>query len=82
MLSSFFFVGCVYIYNLSNKKVCVYNKKVYVYVCMGGGCLDKYISFATWPPQTKIPGSALGCWTPLILIIMLWKCSVILKFVF
>ena len=22
------------------------------------GCLDKYISVATWPPQTKIPGSA------------------------
>ena len=21
-------------------------------------CLDKYISVATWPPQTKIPGSA------------------------
>ena len=24
------------------------------------GCLDKYISVATWPPQTKIPGSAPG----------------------
>ena len=22
------------------------------------GCLDKYISIATWPPQTKIPSSA------------------------
>ena len=24
------------------------------------GCLDKYIRIATWPPQTKIPGSAPG----------------------
>ena len=28
-----------------------------IYVCVWG-CLDKYISVATWPPQTKIPGSA------------------------
>ena len=48
----------VYIYNLSNKKMCVYNKKnMCIYVCVWG-CLDKYISVATWPPQTKIPGSA------------------------
>ena len=25
---------------------------------MCGGCFDKYISAATWPLQTKIPGSA------------------------
>ena len=30
-----------------------------IYVCVWG-CLDKYISVATWPPQTKIPGSAPG----------------------
>ena len=28
-----------------------------IYVCVWG-CLDKYISVATWPFQTKIPGSA------------------------
>ena len=28
-----------------------------IYVCVWG-CLDEYISVATWPPQTKIPGSA------------------------
>ena len=49
---------CVYIYNLSNKKVCVYNKKsMCIYVCVWS-CLDKYISDATRPPQTKILGSA------------------------
>ena len=38
--------------------MCVYNKKnICIYVCVWG-CLDKYISVATWPPQTKIPGSA------------------------
>ena len=49
----FFFVGCVYKYNLSNKKVCVY-------MCVGGGCLDKYISVVTWSPQTKIPNFTPG----------------------
>ena len=39
----FFLVGCLYIYNLSNKKMCVYTKKV----CMCGGCFDKYISAET-----------------------------------
>ena len=39
--------------------MCVYNKKnMCIYVCVWG-CLDKYISIATWPSQTKIPGSAL-----------------------
>ena len=28
-----------------------------IYVCVWS-CLDKYISVATWPPHTKIPGSA------------------------
>ena len=38
--------------------MCVYNKKnMCIYVCVWD-CLDKYISVATWPPQTKIPGSA------------------------
>ena len=37
--------------------MCVYNKKTCVFMCVWG-CLDKYISVATWPPQTKIPGSA------------------------
>ena len=52
LLFFFFLVGCVYIYNLSNKKVCLYNKKARVYV-YAGGCLDKYISIVTWPPKQK-----------------------------
>ena len=31
---------------------------VYIYIYVYKGCLNKYISAATWPPQTKIPGSA------------------------
>ena len=31
---------------------------VYIYIYVYEGCFDKYISVATWPPQTKIPGSA------------------------
>ena len=31
--------------------MCVYNKKACVYVC--GGCLNKYISTATWPLPSK-----------------------------
>ena len=31
-----------------------------IYVCVWG-CLDKYISVATWPPQIKIPASAPDC---------------------
>ena len=39
---------CIYItYQI---KKCVYNKKACVYVFMGG-CLDKYIRAATWPPK-------------------------------
>ena len=58
----FFFVGYEYIYNLSNKKMCIYNKKsmcVYIYVCVCvcvcGGCLDKYISLASQlsPPKQQ-----------------------------
>ena len=31
-----------------------------IYMCgVGGGCRDKYISIATWPPQIKISGSGL-----------------------
>ena len=60
----------VCIYNLSNKKVCIYmciyNNKMYVCVCIYiyiyiyvcGGYLDKFISAATGSPQTKIPSSA------------------------
>ena len=43
--------------------VCVYNKKcacVCIYIYVYEGCFDKYISVATWPPQTKIPGFAPG----------------------
>ena len=41
--------------------MCVYNKKnICIYVCVWG-CLDKYISVATWPSQTKIPGSVPTC---------------------
>ena len=42
---------CVYI---TKKCVCVC---VCVSVCLGD-CLDKYVSAATWPLQTKISGSA------------------------
>ena len=37
----------VYIYNLSTKKVCIYNKKASMYMCVCGDCLIKYISVAT-----------------------------------
>ena len=37
--------------------MCVYNKKASVYMCVRS-YLDKYISAATWPSQTKISGSA------------------------
>ena len=45
----FFFWVCIYItYQI---KKCVYIiKKKCVYMCMWG-CLDKYISVATWPPN-------------------------------
>ena len=39
---------CVYII----KKVCIYIY-VCVCVCVYEGCLDKYISVATWPPKQK-----------------------------
>ena len=29
-----------------------------MYICVCRGCLDKYISAAIWPPQTKIPSLA------------------------
>ena len=48
---------CIYIYITYQIKKCVYNKKACVYVYVGG-CFDKYISAATWPPQIKIPSSA------------------------
>ena len=47
----------MYIYITYQIKKCVYNKKACVYVYVGG-CFDKYISAAIWPPQIKIPGSA------------------------
>ena len=47
---------CVYIYITYQIKKCVYNKKACVYVYVGG-CFDKYISTALWPPQIKIPDS-------------------------
>ena len=55
----FFFGVCVYIYIYKTYQIkkCVYNKKACVYVYVGG-CFDKYISAATWPPQIKISGSA------------------------
>ena len=34
---------------------------MYIYIYMYvGGCFDKYINAATWPPQIKIPNSAPG----------------------
>ena len=36
--------------------MCVYiiKKCVCIYICVcGGGCVDKYISVATWPPKQK-----------------------------
>ena len=55
----FFFGVCVYIYIYITYQIkkCVYNKKACVYVYVGG-CFDKYISAAIWPPQIKILGSA------------------------
>ena len=50
----------IYIYITYQIKKYVYNKKACVYVYVGG-CFDKYISAATWPPQIKIPGSAPVC---------------------
>ena len=32
-----------------------------IYECVGG-CHDKYISIATWPPEIKISGSGLVYW--------------------
>ena len=62
MLNSFFF-GCVYIYNLSNKK-CVYiiKKRAYVYIYVRGSCLDKYISVTLGPPKQKflVPPLKIG----------------------
>ena len=54
MLNFFFFFGCVYIYNLSNKK-CVYiiKKRAYVYIYMRGSCLDKYINVTSDPSKQK-----------------------------
>ena len=46
----------IYITYQIKKCVCII-KKTFVYMCVWG-CLDKYISAATWPLQTKIPGSA------------------------
>ena len=60
IISFFFFFGvCIYIYITYQIKKCVYNKKACVYVYVGG-CFDKYISAATWPPQIKIPDFAPG----------------------
>ena len=39
---------CVYVYTYNKKNVCVC---VYIYVYEG--CLDKYISTATWPLKQK-----------------------------
>ena len=60
----FFLLGvCIYItYQI---KKCVYICMcVCVCVCVCGSCLDKYISAATWPSQTKISGSTPGMKTP------------------
>ena len=58
----FFLLGvCIYItYQI---KKCVY-VCVCVCVCVCGSCIDKYISAATWPSQTKIPSSTPGMKTP------------------
>ena len=50
----FFFFGCVYVYNLSNKKrVYIIKKRAYVYIYVRESCLDKYISIAFGPPRQK-----------------------------
>ena len=56
----FFFLGCGYIYNLSNKK-CIYiiKKCTYVYIYVRGSCLDKYISIALDLPKQKFLASPL-----------------------
>ena len=58
----FFLLGvCIYItYQI---KKCVYICMC-VCVCVCGSCLNKYISAATWPSQTKILGSTPGMKTP------------------
>ena len=48
---------CVCIINKKKHLYIIKKKKTFVYMCVWG-CLDKYISAATWPLQTKIPGSA------------------------
>ena len=57
----FFFGVCIYIYIYITYQIkkCVYNKKACVYVYVGG-CFNKYINTATWPPQIKISGSVPG----------------------
>ena len=51
---SYFFVGCVYIYNLSNKKVCVYNKKkTCVFMCVYGVVLINILVLQLGPPKQK-----------------------------
>ena len=56
----FFFLGCGYIYNLSNKKyVYIIKKCAYVYIYVRGSCLDKYISTALDPPKQKFLTSPL-----------------------
>ena len=59
----FFWCVCVYIYIYITYQIkkCVYNKKACVHVYVGG-CFDKYISAATWPPQIKIPDSTPDHW--------------------
>ena len=53
----------MYVYITYQIKKCVYNKKrMCIYVCGEGGCLNKYISAITWPPQTKIFGSGPIYW--------------------
>ena len=56
----FFFFGCVYVYNLSNKK-CVYiiKKCAYVYIYVRRSCLDKYISIALGPSNQKFLAPSL-----------------------
>ena len=43
---------CIYITYQIKKCVYIIKKSMCIYVCVWG-CLDKYISVATWPPKQK-----------------------------
>ena len=59
MIENTKFFLCVCVYNLSNKKVCVYNIKTCVHMCVWGVVLINILVLQLGPP-TKNRGSALA----------------------